>query len=118
MMRTIIIVAIIVIILSIIEVFIFAGLKKYHDTKNKWYFLASIIGYVVVAALLVYSFNFQEIAVINGLWNALTLVLIALLGYFVFKERLNWKEIIAIILMLVAMLLLLCGGLSENRIPI
>lgn len=97
------------IILSIVETIGVIFLKKYNRTRKIPIFVLGAIFYVIVAALLVYLFNFQKIAIVNSLWNGISIVLITISGYLFFKESLTSNEIIAIILIIIA------GFLISNK---
>ena len=101
------IVIIILIILSIAEIFVFYCLKKYNDSNKILYFIVAIILYIIIAYLLSYSFKFNNMAIINSMWNAVSIVLVVLLGYFVFHESLTANEITAIILIIIATILII-----------
>lgn len=96
----------IIVILSIFEIIVFYSLKKYADTKKKYFFLLAILSYVIIAYMLSYSFTNNKMAIVNSLWNGISMFLIILLGYVIFKQSLKANEIVAIIFIMIAIMLI------------
>jgi len=82
-------------------------LLKYWSVKSNPYFMAGAFGlYIVAGVLLALSFKRREIAVALAVLLCFNLLLIAVLGFTLFKETLGIKEIIGISLTLVAIFVL------------
>lgn len=105
-MSTIYLIIILLITISILESGAFTYLKKYHDVKKINFFIYSIILYAVILYILSYLFNFGEIAIVNALWNAFSMVLITIAGYIFFKEKLTKNEIVALILIILGTIMI------------
>ncbi|XWV26910.1 hypothetical protein QJ857_gp0140 [Tupanvirus soda lake] len=99
------IIIIVLILLSIIEIFVFVSLKQYNETKRNFYFISAIIFYVLIAYLLVYSFNYEHMAIVNAFWNGISIISISLIGYYFFQEALTINEITAMILVVIAIII-------------
>lgn len=81
--------------------------RKYKDNKDKlWMFVISVFCYIGIVYTLVKTYDFENIGFVNALWSSVALVVIALLGYFVFDEKFNNQEYVAIALVLTGTLLL------------
>lgn len=91
-----------ILIMGIIETLALFSLKKYHDNKNIWNFIASVGLYIIVCMLIVYSLNFYKLDIVNALWNGMTILLVVMASYFIFKQKLTRNELIAIVLIIIA----------------
>ena len=81
--------------------------RKYKDNKDKlWMFIISVFCYIGIVYTLVKTYDFENIGFVNALWSSVALVVIALLGYFVFDEKFNNQEYVAIALVLAGTILL------------
>lgn len=116
MTKSTFILIIILVLLSILEIIVFASMKQYSNTKNKWFFVMSIIGYIMITILLIYSFNFNHMSIVNSLWNAISIISISILGYLAFNEKLNWKEVIAITIIIIGSIILLAVNNEKNSL--
>lgn len=101
------IIVIILIILSSVEVLTFYCLQEYHVKNNFIYFFVAILLYIIIAYLLSYLFGIEKMAIVNSMWNAISIILIAIMGYVIFKQSLSFNEIIAMVLVIIAIILLL-----------
>ncbi len=66
------------------------------------YFIYGMLFYLLVAVLLKQSFSMRGMAAVNTLWNALSVITVAGIGYFYFGEKLTKWEIVAVGLATVA----------------
>lgn len=95
----------ILIIVSIAETLALTSLEKYNITRNKLYFLGGVGMYVVICFMLVYLFQYGKLAIVNSLWNGISMIMVVFVGYFIFKNALTVNEIVAVILIIMATLL-------------
>ena len=81
--------------------------RKYHDNKEKlWMFIIAIFCYITIAYVLVKTYELENIGFVNALWSGITLISVAIIGYFLFDERFTNQEYAAIGLILAGTLLL------------
>ena len=95
-----------VFMMTIAEVLALTSLKKFSETKKAYYFIASIFLYVIICALIVISFRFKEMSLLNALWNGLSIVLVIIVGYLLFKERITKYELLGVFLIIIAIYLI------------
>lgn len=94
------------VILTIFDVFALLYFQKYRDTNNNKYIIIGLIFYNIIGLLLVYSTKFKNIAVINTLWNGLSIIFVALISHYLFKINFTKNEITAMILVVIAVILI------------
>ena len=84
-----------------------ACLEKGTKGNNKYMFIITgLFLYVVVGT--VYYFILKDgskMAIANALWNAGTSILVAIVGYLLFNQSLNTKEIIGLVLLIIGVYL-------------
>ena len=78
------------IVLVIVEVYALYSLKKQELVKG-------IIGFIIVAILLYYLLKDKHIGIINHTWNIFSSMLIFLIGYLYFFERLSNLQLLGIV---------------------
>ena len=93
----------------LVEVLSQLSIKKYvNSNKTVFYLLiAGVIGYILYACLLTHIFTFKKLSITNALVSQLSVVLLAIVGYFFFQERLTAKETIGLLLAFASALLLI-----------
>lgn len=80
-----------------------------RGTKGKQKYMFLIVGlclYVVVG--IVYYFVLKggtKMAIANALWNGGTSILVAIVGYTLFNQSLNTKEIVGLVLLIIGVYL-------------
>lgn len=95
----------VIFVLVILEIIIFYLLKKYNITHKAMYMVFALFAYIILAFSLSYCFNFAEMAIINGIWNGISMLTIAIMGWLLFGEKLTMEKIIALILISIAIIL-------------
>ena len=81
--------------------------RKYVDNKDKlWMFIVAVICYLLIVYTLTKTYNYENIGFVNALWSGLTLVVVAMIGYFFFDESFNNQEYVGIGLILAGTILL------------
>ena len=85
-------------ILAINDVISF-GLAKltYLQTFSQTWLIIPIILYSFQLPLFYYGLNYSSMLLLNKLWNLISNILITLIGFFYFKERINNIEIVGLI---------------------
>ena len=93
----------------LIECFSQFSIKKYVNGKNtvSYLLLLGIIGYILYAYLLSYLFSFKKLSIANALVSQSSIVLLAIIGYFIFHEKLTTKETIGLLFALISAILLI-----------
>lgn len=81
--------------------------RRYYDNKDKlWMFIIAVFCYITIAYVLVKTYELENVGFVNALWSGITLIAVALLGYFVFEETFNNQEYFAIGLIFAGTILL------------
>jgi small multidrug resistance pump len=65
----------------------------------------ALLGYIILAFSLSYCFNFSEMAIVNGIWNGISILTIAIMGWILFGEKLTTRKILALVLISIAIVL-------------
>jgi len=81
-------------------------LKEYRVTGLLPYFVVGYLGYVGVCLLLVQTFRYEGMGMVNVLWSAFSVLSVVLVGHFCFKEPVTRKEIVGICFVLVGVTVL------------
>lgn len=81
-------------------------LKNYSKTKTFYWFLLGALIYGLIAYLLVMSFEFEKLAIVNIMWGAFSALVLTLMAYYFYDETLSWKQILGIIVILIGTVLL------------
>lgn len=99
-------VILLILITTIVEAYSQYNLKMYNNYKTGYYFLIGALGYLIIAGLLTYSYNFGKMGIINVIWNIGSTILILLIGYFYFSEKLTTLQLFGVILAIVGLILM------------
>ena len=83
-------------------------LKEYSVNANLLFYLCGLFFYAVVTMLLVKSFRYEGMGVVNVLWSAFSIMFVVASGVIFFKEKVHVLELLGIVLVL--------GGVSLIRI--
>lgn len=71
--------------------------RRYYDNKDKlWMFIIAVFCYITIAYVLVKTYELENVGFVNALWSGITLIAVAMLGYFVFDESFTIQEYFAI----------------------
>jgi len=71
-------------------------LKKYGKGESKWFLLIGLIGYLIVALLLLKLTLINDIGLVNSLWSVISVLSVIVAGKVFFDEKLDGKDIAAI----------------------
>ena len=89
--------------------------KQYHGNTDKWpLFLIAWALYAPVLYFLYRSYNYTDFALTNALWDSGTIIAMATVGYFYYKERFNNGEIAGMVLVVAGAVLLGVYGQSAT----
>lgn len=81
-------------------------LKYWADNSRPWDMVFAFTFYILAGVALAFAFKRKEIAIAVAVLICFNLILVACIGFFVFKEPLGTKEIIGLSLAAVAVVLL------------
>lgn len=85
-------------------------LKKYALSSHWSYFLLGLVFYSLVAFLLVKTFKYEDMGIVNVLWSAFSVILVVATGVILFKEHVNLVEIGAMGLIVIGVMVLRVYG--------
>ena len=79
-----------------------------RNHKHNYSILLGILGYLLVGCILAYIlYNYPNLTIINTLWQVLNIVLVSFIGLFYFKEKLSFKEFLALFFAIISIILFL-----------
>jgi len=114
-MYTYLYVILLIIILIAIETGSQYNLKLYNENKINYNLIFGIIGYILIALILSYSFGFEKMGIVNHAWNIGTSVTIILVGYMYFNEKLSTAQMVGVIFGLLGLVLMGLDGYLTNK---
>jgi multidrug transporter EmrE-like cation transporter len=80
--------------------------------SSVFYFVASWLVYLLIVYLLFLSYQYKGVGYINVLWSGMTTVLMILIGYFIFGERLSQIEWVGVFFIVFGMVLMVCHKIT------
>lgn len=80
--------------------------KKYELTGKTVYYIIGVIGYVIITALLVKSFEYAKIGIVNHSWNVASSICGFLIGYWFFSEKLTPMEIVGVFISVIGIIIM------------
>ena len=81
-------------------------LKKYRISSQGAYFALGYVCYIGVCLLLIQTFHYAGIGIVNVLWSAFSVLFVVLVGHFYFKEPVTRNEILGMCLVIAGVALL------------
>lgn len=81
-------------------------LKKYEKCKLFYWFIFGVLIYGIIAYILVLSFKYEKLAIVNVMWGGLSALILTLMAYYFYGEKLSWKQILGIIVIIAGTLIL------------
>lgn len=104
---------IIILMISLSECLGQSCLKKLFKEPSKTHlFLVAVVFYALVCYLLVLSYQYKGMGIVNVLWSGMSVLLMVSVGLLFYKEELSSNEISGIILIIIGMIL---TGWNTNR---
>lgn len=88
------------------EVFATSCLKASNGFSRLWPTVLSVIGYCSAFYLLSLTMKTIPTGIVYAIWSGVGIVLISLIGFFVFKQSLDWAAIIGIALIMAGVLVI------------
>ncbi len=66
--------------------------KMWHITGKPYYLVGTALGFALAGIFFALSLQYEGMAVTNVLWIAISVILVAAAGYFIFKENIDtWQ---------------------------
>jgi multidrug transporter EmrE-like cation transporter len=110
-MQTTLLILGIVVLISLAECAGQGCLKTYYAQPNKIHLYAlGILFYAVVCSLLVLSYRYKDMGLINVLWSGVSILIIVSVGIIFFGEPITQLDIAGIFLILLGMTFILWEG--------
>ena len=81
-------------------------LKEYSLSGSTTHLLLGLVFYSLVSFFLIQSFRYETIGIVNVLWSAFSVILVAATGVLIFGERLNLAQILGMGMVLVGVAVL------------
>lgn len=73
-------------------------LKYFHMTENKTrYYLLGIMFYAIVCYLLIQSYKYKSMGIVNVLWSGLSVLVILSTGILFFDEKITKMDIMGVV---------------------
>ena len=90
-----------VLAISVSECIAHTCLKKFHlDERKTHLYFTAVVCYSIVCLMLVVSYKYNGLGVVNILWSGLSVLLIASMGAIHFGDRLTAIHILGMVLIL------------------
>ena len=97
---------IIIIMISLSECVGQSCLKKlFREPNKKHLFIVAVIFYTIVCYLLVLSYRYKGMGIVNVLWSGMSVLLMVSVGLLFYKEELSLNETMGIVLIIIGMIL-------------
>lgn len=87
---------VIIILISSFECVAQGCLKKFFRDSNCMLFLTGIGCYAAVCFLLVKSYQFKGIGIVNCIWSGVSILFILWIGWAVYDETINTRDVLGI----------------------
>ena len=94
--------------ISLIAIFDLSGSmfgKMWALKDNPLYLFLTVICFWLAGFFFAKSLKFKDLAITNIIWIVLSIVIVSIVSYFVFQEKLSYIQIIGIFVVLVGMVL-------------
>lgn len=92
----------IILVIVLIECGSQYSLKKYKQTDKIINLIVGIIGYMVIALLIMTLSSMREMGMVNMIWSVISILAITLVGYFAFDEKVDIKDGVSIAIAILA----------------
>jgi multidrug transporter EmrE-like cation transporter len=101
---------VIIILISSVECVAQGCLKTFFNNSQVYLFVISVVCYVIVCYLLVRSYQFKSMGLVNCVWSGISVIFILMVGYVIFSEAINIRDIVGVILIIIGTWLILYDG--------
>ena len=91
----------ILVLISLLECVGQSCLLTYHKNPSKWLlFLTGVLFYGIVCLLLVLSYKYKGMGIINVLWSGISVLVIVSVGMLFFHEKITPMDWVGVLLVL------------------
>jgi len=80
--------------------------KIYSITDKPIYIALTALGFGLAGVFFALSLKYEEVAIVNVIWIALSIILVAMMGLFIFKEHISALQYFAMGLILFGVVLI------------
>lgn len=98
---------VIITLISLCEMIGQGCIKRYHANKNMSYCLYAIIFYAMICYLLLKSYNYEGMGIVNVLWSGISILIILFAGIMFFNEVITTKDKIGVAFIIMGMFFIL-----------
>ena len=78
--------------------------SKYH------YYVLGVLFYAVVCYLLIQSYKYKSMGIVNILWSGLSVLMVASFGFLFYDEKITMIDIVGVVFILIGMFCVLYEG--------
>ncbi|WP_170570394.1 DMT family transporter [Ruegeria atlantica] len=82
------------------------SLQASQQFSRFWPSVLVVIGYGISFYFLGLTLKYMSVGIVYAIWSGLGIVLIAIIGYIVFGQRLDWPAVIGLAMILVGILII------------
>ncbi|CUH41585.1 DMT family transporter [Ruegeria atlantica] len=82
------------------------ALQASQQFSRFWPSVLVIVGYGVAFYLLGLTLKFMPVGIVYAIWSGLGIVLIAIIGFIVFGQRLDWPAVLGLAMILAGILII------------
>ena len=75
-------------------------------TGNSFYIALCALGFGIAGYFFALTLKYEDVAIVNVLWIALSIILVALMGHFFFKEHLTSVDILGMAIVMFGVVIL------------
>lgn len=80
--------------------------KFYSINKNPWFLILTCGFFTIAALFFVRSLQYEGLAIVNILWTSISVILVTISGYFIFKEHITPLQFLGIALTIIGLVLI------------
>jgi multidrug transporter EmrE-like cation transporter len=101
---------VIIVLISLFECIAQGCLKKFFKNSKLFFFGIGVICYAAVCYLLVRSYHFKSMGIVNCIWSGVSILFIVSIGCIFFNESINLQDFVGILLILIGIWFILYDG--------
>lgn len=101
---------VIIVLISLFECIAQGCLKNFFKNSKLYFFAISVICYAAVCYLLVCSYSFKSMGMVNCIWSGVSIIFIVCIGYVFFNEKIDIQDIMGIGLIIIGIWFILYDG--------
>lgn len=75
-------------------------------TGKSYYIFLTVLGFGIAGYFFALTLKYEDVAIVNVIWIAISIILVALMGHFVFKEHLSFTDVLGMVAVLIGVVLL------------